>query len=369
MAYFCKYCFGAGKRLESLFESLGGGDADRIVRLVFFTDADNNSLYHAQQQELQRLVETHFGKQPPVWSLVAEKPLFDGEVAVEVHCRSDRDGETYRYKQLDGTSYITVETAGLKELFVSVGGPDTALDSFTRAKKVFGTIGAVLAAENMEVHSILRQWNYVERITHRSGDYQNYQALNDARTEFYAGSSWPSGYPAATGIGVAAGGIHVDLNAATGVEAIPVDNPFQIAAHSYSSRVIVGEGSELKSTPKFERAKRVLYRDIPLEYISGTAAIRGEETLADAAIGAQTLATIENMRALMPPGYAMRSARVYVKHEREAAEVKAIVERELPGVDLIFVVADICRPELKVEIEALVIEKNTPTKKNSNPTP
>jgi len=355
MSYFCKYFFAPGKGFKALFEPLGRGGTDRIVRLVFFTDAENNGLYNAQRQELKRLVEAYFGNQPPVWSLVAEKPLFGGNVAVEIHCRGDRDGETCNYKELDGTPYITIEAAGLKELFVSAGASDTALEPFIQAEKIFETIGAVLKAEKMAVHSILRQWNYVEHITSCTGNYQHYQSLNDARSTFYAGN-WPCGYPAATGIGVAAGGICVDLNAATGVEAIPVDNPLQIAAHNYSQKVIVKEGSRQKSTPKFERAKRVLYRDMSLEYISGTAAIRGEEALADATAGAQTLATIENIRELIPRGYAIRSARVYVKHEQNAGEVKAVVEREWPDVDLIFVVADICRPELKVEIEAIAME-------------
>jgi len=355
MKYFCKYRFASGQGLEALLEPLGRGSAERIVRLVFFMGATNNDLYNAQRQELKRRVEARFGNQPPVWNLVAEKPLFDGEVAVEIHFRRDQEGEICRYRELDGTSYITIEAEGFKELFVSVGTPDTAQEPFVQAKKVFESVGAVLKAEKMAVHSILRQWNYVEHITHCTGNYQNYQALNDARSEFYAGCSWPLGYPAATGIGAAAGGICVDLHAATGVEAIPVDNPLQIAAHNYSQHVIVKEGSKQKSTPKFERAKRVLYPDMSLEYISGTAAIRGEATLAESSIGVQTLATIENIRALLPQQYAVCSARVYVKHPEEADEAKAVVEREWPDVDLIFVVADICRPELKIEIEAIAV--------------
>ena len=53
----------------------------------------------------------------------------------------------------------------------------------------------------MNFGDIVRQWNYLERITDITHGNQCYQDFNDVRTLFYASSAWESGYPAATGIG------------------------------------------------------------------------------------------------------------------------------------------------------------------------
>ncbi|MGC9344259.1 MAG: hypothetical protein ACP5E3_16265, partial [Bacteroidales bacterium] len=45
--------------------------------------------------------------------------------------------------------------------------------------------------------------------------------------------------------------------------------------------------------------------------------------------------------------------RVYIKNTEDYHKVKAICEKHLPGVNTIFVVADICRENLLVEIEAI----------------
>ena len=99
------------------------------------------------------------------------------------------------------------------------------------------------------------------------------------RTAFYAGSDWSNGYPAATGIGMNMGGVLIDVDAAMfhtpDVFATPIDNKLQVAAHAYSEQVLE-EARQKKTTPKFERAKSMTFRERRLVYISGTAAIRGE---------------------------------------------------------------------------------------------
>lgn len=60
--------------------------------------------------------------------------------------------------------------------------------------------------------------------------------------------------------------------------ATPIDNKLQIAAHAYSDQVLEA-AQQKKATPKFERAKSMTFDDRRIVYISGTAAIRGEESL------------------------------------------------------------------------------------------
>ena len=54
-----------------------------------------------------------------------------------------------------------------------------------------------------------------------------------------------------------------------------------------------------KTTPKFERAKAVWKEDHGFVYVSGTAAIRGEQSLEGVGIEQQTLTTLENIEYLV----------------------------------------------------------------------
>ena len=45
--------------------------------------------------------------------------------------------------------------------------------------------------------------------------------------------------------------------------------------------------------------------------------------------------------------------RVYVKHPEDYPACRAICERRLPGVPALYLHADVCRPDLLVEIEAV----------------
>ena len=65
----------------------------------------------------------------------------------------------------------------------------------------------MLRREGFPLNSIIRQWNYIERITAFDGQDQHYQAFNNARSGFYSKTEWTNGYPAATGIGANLGGI------------------------------------------------------------------------------------------------------------------------------------------------------------------
>ena len=49
----------------------------------------------------------------------------------------------------------------------------------------------------------------------------------------------------------------------------------------------------------------------------------------------------------------IKSLRVYVKYKNDIQEVKNICERYFPNLQILYVVADICRPELLVEIEGV----------------
>ena len=103
-------------------------------------------------------------------------------------------------------------------------------------------------------------------------------------------------------------------------------------------------------------------------YISGTAAIRGEASLRTDVVQ-QGVTTMENIDCLTsaenqarhgvptPKECEYEMLRVYVKHEAGWQQVEAWLRENYPCSDVAFVVADICREELLIEIEGIAKKK------------
>ena len=217
----------------------------------------------------------------------------------------------------------------------------------------------------MNFGDIVRQWNYLENITDIAHGNQCYQDFNDVRTLFYASSEWESGYPAATGIGTQHGGVLIDFNAVSGeVDIVPLDNDWQRAAHVYSDEVLISHRADTeKGTPKFERGKSLSDRQQEVIYISGTAAIRGEESVTTGDVLSQTEITLENIQHLIGleegrenlPEHSGKLGllRVYLKNEEDAPAVKADLDKLCPDLPIAYLYADVCREELLIEIEGI----------------
>lgn len=369
-----KYIYSVVDSSEKRFEMAVGDVMARIelkslVRITFFVDSHNNREYAEKLQILRDSTSQIFGDTMPAWSLVAQTTLGDMRFAAEVCSLSD-DNEGF---ELDYQPFgVVVRGEGYEEIVA--GGIDGDCVNQTLAeqcKSIFEQMEAILAKYNCGVERIVRQWNYIEHITRMEDGEQNYQVLNDARSEFYAKGDWSkAGYPAATGIGSTAGGVVVDFNALVrcdGAQYVALDNPLQIAAHVYSDCLLLGE-AEVKTTPKFERAKGVAAEGVrPMIYVSGTAAIRGEESL-EISAAEQTVITMENIAYLLSKENQERygvvgeledmecgNLRVYIKYATDFKQVKAEVERMAPGVPSIYLFGDVCRDELLVEIEGVAL--------------
>jgi len=151
---------------------------------------------------------------------------------------------------------------------------------------------------------------------------------------------------------------------------VSVSNPRQADAHRYSPEVLVGAagpGGTRRRTPKFERARVVVAGGAATCYVSGTAAIVGQEVVCRGDVAGQTRATVRNIERLVAPANLRRSGiraaglaprftyvRTYVKREADIPEVARIVETAFPGAPALVVEADICREDLLVEIEGAV---------------
>ncbi len=330
------------REILSVIDSISG----RVVRIVFFGDAASNEEYVAHHRMISSQMTSLFGDNKPLWSYIAQPP-FEAKLAAEIW---SVDGGEISYRELDRCPYIVITDGSVKRLMMGgVQSPNLDQKIYLQACEVFSCVKRIMEREQMPLSSIVRQWNYLENILYEDDDNQHYQELNDARSELYNLSDWECGYPSATGIGTLAGGVIVDIDAVVGERVLPIDNKLQIAAHQYSRSLLLGAASR-KSRPKFERAKICG----GLLYISGTAAIRGEESLVGVSAARQSVITLENIDFLLGVASCDKvlSLRVYIKNSDDYPQIRQVVDSY--GCDsVIYILGDICRDELLMEIEAV----------------
>ncbi|MFC2154921.1 hypothetical protein ACFLRB_00320 [Acidobacteriota bacterium] len=169
------------------------------------------------------------------------------------------------------------------------------------------------------------------------------------------------------------GGIVLEFIAAKvmdGIQIIPIQNPDQVNAHQYADNYLIGQAIKEvreKTTPKFERAKLLANDFSYFVYISGTAAIKGQEVEAIGDVETQTRITIENISRLISHDNLKKHGlkinhnsdplsyvRVYVKQENDIPKVKKICSGYYKDVPALYLISDICRDSLLVEIEGVV---------------
>lgn len=194
---------------------------------------------------------------------------------------------------------------------------------------------------------LVRVWNYVPALLAPAGaELNRYMAFNAGR--FEAMSRWfgeaglAKHAPAGTGVGAPGDDLILHgMGTTTPGEAI--QNPRQTPAVQYSARY----GPRPPCFARATRVGRVLL-------VSGTAAITGEDTVAPDDLPQQLALTLDHLAALAGDLRAYRSVRVYVPRQEDVAAVIDHVSPRLPNAgDIRPVVTDLCRPELRVEIEGI----------------
>lgn len=365
----CEIYKAAGKPWEEMAEELlltALGNKG-VVRLIFFTAVADNKEYLSRRFFLEQWVDSHFVSPRPLLSLVVQKPLV-GELVLEVHSLPmiADSAVTIKEKFTSSVRYLQIASEGYREIMAGgLCADDIDLPAKEQSVQVFSKADEILKAEGMNFGDIVRQWNYLEGITEVNHGNQCYQDFNDVRALYYASSQWSSGYPAATGIGAQGGGIQIDFNAVSGdINVVPLDNDWQRAAHVYSDEVLISLRENMKKgTPKFERGKLLSDPEQKFIYISGTAAIRGEESIPSDDVLLQTRITVENIRHLigadgknenLPDSSAkLEVLRVYLKNEEDTHVVEEEMDKLCPGIPVAYLCADVCRKELLVEIEGI----------------
>ncbi|MBL9202575.1 MAG: hypothetical protein JNL39_18835 [Opitutaceae bacterium] len=208
---------------------------------------------------------------------------------------------------------------------------------------------------------ICRIWNYLPQINSRLDGLEHYQAFCQGRSlafERVLGDEFQPRLPAASAVG--AGGDRIDA-VFVASEKVPqhFENPQQIPAYLYPPE----HGPR---SPSFSRATAVHDGRAAWVFISGTAAIKGHQTVAPGELEPQLDCTLDNLRligrstglgnTLGAGRVARRHFKVYLRHAADLAATQARLRRELlaPGDRVTYLHAEICRETLVVEIEATI---------------
>jgi enamine deaminase RidA (YjgF/YER057c/UK114 family) len=244
-------------------------------------------------------------------------------------------------------------------LFGSIGLGETAADARSplraTTENAYRAIFELL--DSLGYSAVMRFWNYFPAINLESHGMERYRQFNVGRQDAFLahGRSVSGNVPAACALGSAGGDLQIAFLAARAT-ASGIENPRQVSAYRYPSDY--GPRS-----PTFSRASLVELGGRPMLFISGTASIVGHRTLHDGDAAAQTRECMDNIAAIVEvangraPQAGFRLDRLaYKVYVRRAGDVPA-VQREIVRIAggqaaAIYLLADVCRSDLLVEIEA-----------------
>jgi chorismate lyase/3-hydroxybenzoate synthase len=298
----------------------------------------------------------HFGPppaEPPRW-LAARipNPPIDDACAAEVWpavgdvARTLSDGVE---AATDGESlFATLEVDGITGSTLEAATHD-AYGRLTRTARLLG------------YPHFVRLWNFVPGINDRSAGLERYMLFCKGRSEavsLHGGDTTRGPLPAASAVGCPGDALIVHALAAR-EPGEPVENPRQVSAYCYPERY----GPRPPAFARGIKAPRPWRQAL---FVSGTASIRGHESVFQGDPAAQTEETLRNIEAVLdaagiagaaaPLGERLDAVRIYLRHDEHVAAVRGTMERfNGRPVPAVWLRADICRAELLVEIEATVL--------------
>lgn len=324
----------------------------------------------------QDLFRAYYRDRLPATSYIIQPPCDGQALAIEAWALGGKD-VNIAFPRPD---LVTVEYDGLRWIYAAgITSPDSASCAHAESAYAFKELAKRLDQAGASFNDVSRIWLYQGDITEQetlaSGeDIERYRELNRARAEFFrnlesrgqicTSRDGKPFYPASTGIGMSGGGLSVScLGLQTerqDVSLHPLENPRQTSAFDYSAQFS-------PKSPLFSRAMAVKIGNHVTTWISGTASILNSESVHLGDIEKQTHQTLDNIEALIGTDNFrqhglngvgaklddLAKARVYVKRPEDYQRCRAICESRLGDVPAIYAFADVCRPELLVEIEGV----------------
>lgn len=341
-----------------------------VHQTVFLADS-------ASVAACRRIVREFYGGDMPATSYVPQAPCDGKLLAIEATGLGWGRGRVDIQRVSD--QVVITRQDGVSWVYADQAVPRTSADGvYERTICAYQQLRRLLPDAGARLDQIVRLWLYLGGIVDDDGPTQRYKELNRARAEVYQyvpflSDRLPEGYarpafPASTGIGTADRTVRLSALAVVGdaedIVAVPLENPRQTAAYAYSA-------AYSPTSPKFSRGMALCHGETATLFISGTASITNSETRHVGDVVAQTHETLENITALLAednlsrhglPGLGstlpgLGVVRVYVKRPGDYPRVREVCEHWLGAVPISYVVADVCRPDLLVEIEGIAFAR------------
>jgi len=325
----------------------------------------------------RRIIRRFYGQDLPATSYIAQPPCEGKLIAIEALGLGRGHGDV-KVERI-GEQLVIARHNGMAWAYAApVARRAKAAPAYEQGLNAFRQLRELLGRVDMRLDQVVRTWLYQGSIVADEGERQRYRELNRARTDAYAEVPFlrgllPKGhptdvYPASTGIGTEGRGLELSAMALAAerpdVLAVPLENPRQTAAYRYGA-------CYSPQSPKFSRAMAVTCGPYTMIFISGTASITASETRHASDAEAQTMETLDNIAALISEENLVRHglpgrgttldgiglARVYIKRKGDYERVRAVCEERLGELPTVYAVADICRPDLLVEIEGMALSR------------
>lgn len=360
-------------------------DALSTINAVMQEEGTRGSIVHqavfladmSDTEECREIIHRYYGPELPATSYIPQPPCQGKLLAIEAlgvgqgkgEVEIERVSEQVVLSRHNGITWA--HCAHVVPQAQSNGLHSGALSAFNQIRSLLGSV-------NARFDQVIRTWLYLGGIVDNEGPVQRYHELNRARTDFFRHIPFPAerlpngghgpAYPASTGIGTDGRGIMMSAIALVtereDIVAVPLENPRQTAAYDYTARYS-------PQSPKFSRATALSCGDYVTIFISGTASITDAETQHWGDAASQTRETLDNIEALIAeenlarhglPGLGtslegLGLARVYIKRQSDYARIRAVCEQRLGELPTVYAVADVCRPELLVEIEGIAFAR------------
>jgi len=361
------------------------GEALRMIHCVTESEAARNSVvsqavFLADEQLIgpcRQMLRDFYGEHLPVVTYVPQHPCDGTLVAMEAMSVGGGPGKVEIERH--GEQVVITRHGGVTWTHVGQILPQTQEQGvYARSIDGFVQMRRMLAEVNVRFDQIIRTWLYLGDIVGPEGNTQRYMELNRARSDYYENVRFlskhvPAGvtetvYPASTGIGTDSRDVLMSCLALStkrdDIVARPLENPLQTSAFDYMA--CYGPKS-----PKFSRAMALTTDGCTTLFISGTASIIQSESQHIEDIEGQTNQTLDNIAALISEsnlarhglpgrGATLRDlalARVYVKRQGDFEKTRKVCQERLGDMPIIYTVADVCRPELLVEIEGIAFSQ------------
>jgi len=288
-------CGRLDEQLQNCLQQLSEiNSGKRVYKINFFVDTVTREDYLQIQQKIRNEVEKQIHDEI-LLSVIAQPPL-TCKIIAEVSFYDSLQWKTTFYSD-NGNGAVLFENGDCKLLMGNVQSMSSG-NCKLNSTQSFSNLNDIFTSFGFPVSSIVRQWNYLEDILGFDGQEQRYQEFNNARTNFYGNAFEKNGFPAATGIGMKQGGIIIEFVAikSNACKSVPINNIKQL----YSTQVLANI-SDKKIIPKYGHA------------------------------------------------------RIYLKNRKDFSVIKKTFKSHFGKLPVVYIIADICRKDLLVEIEGKVI--------------